>query len=202
MAKDFLSDTELGSAVRLAWLSGADSKTLGNFAGLRDGSREINLDGALLGSELVDLLMAGAESSVVGKFTRLRLNQKGERSTPVKTVEQPQAAGATEPTIGPALIESLIDQISQRIKQPIRKREQLRISVDRRPTSVTIDPEVLNAFVAKFGKSEVSKLAKVATKNPPPPGQSRSYQVEAALINALARSDIGQGNVIAFPAGE
>lgn len=201
MATEHLSDSDLGATVRLAWLSGADARTLGSFSGLRAAGLSLDAQAVHLGAELTDLLKAGADSNVVGKFTRLRLATWSESPIREAAPVLPVPTAASMPAFAPEVIESLVDQLAQRIRQPSRKRTQLRISVDRRPTSVTIDPEVLATFIATFGRSEVSKAAKAATRVPPAPGQSRSYQVEQALRNALARND-RQTNVIAFPASE
>ena len=187
----------LGALLRDAWIAGAPNLVLGQFACIQLGQP---VEGAVneLGASIANLLRAEADTAVVGRFAALRI--KGSAAQPI--VDQ---IDTSKPAIEHSAVASMVRQVLGDMgvvrKSPARQTVPVKLHIDGRQTSVSIDKTLVEEFKSAFEGRALGQLAKLVGSQPVPEGQTRSYQVEKAMRAKLAEREQMSTNVVSIGAG-
>lgn len=175
----------LGSIIHDIWASGTPAQALGKFVCLQLGSEHPYLTHEAFGLVLSNLALANAGRQQLGKFALLQM--QGSALSSQEAVQNEPPNSPIQPIAIKTVVADLLkNEFKIRTTKPSRTTKKVRVIIDGRDTSLSINKDIVDSYISIFGAKSLSKLANSVCSINDATGIPRSTRVQREIEKALA----------------
>jgi hypothetical protein len=194
MTVERLGPAQLGVLVHNIWKASTDALHVGEFLAAYLQAKPSRLTERQMGDVVVALLQTSMDSNSIGKLIYAEFNLEAIHEYPARAERVGQ--GVSEKRVIELLEQRLADLDIRANKKPARNTATITINSNKLHTSVSVNRETKDQFIALFGAKRLRGLVKEIAGQNKTPGINRSFMVQKAMEEL-----IGQQAKVAYPHG-